>query len=468
MARTLFDKIWDRHVITHGAGGDALLFVDRHYLHEGSFHAFTALAREGRSVRSPAHSFAFDDHYVPTVGREHGVAGVEDTEARGLIENLARNTARFGIRHFDIDDARQGIVHVAAPELGLTLPGLVINCGDSHTATHGAVGALAFGIGASQVKQVLATQCLWQKKPHSMRIVIDGRLTPGVGAKDIILAVIARIGIGGAQGHVIEYAGPVVRSLSMEARMTMCNMSIEAGARAGMVAPDDTTYAFLAGRPYAPAGAAWDQALAYWRTLPSDADAAFDREVTLDANALEPMVTWGTNPEEGVPVSGRVPDPAALSDPLRRARMESSLRYMGLTPGTAMTSIAVDRVFIGSCTNGRLDDLRAAAAIAKGRKARVPAIVSPGSRMVKAAAEAEGLDRIFREAGFEWRDAGCSMCVGMNGDQVPAGERSASTSNRNFEGRQGKGARTHLVGPAMAAAAAVTGRITDVRTLEGA
>ncbi len=465
MARTLFDKIWDRHVVTQGAGGDALLFVDRHYLHEGSFHAFTALAREGRSVRAPAQSFAFDDHYVPTLGRERGVAGVSDAEARGLIENLARNCARFGIRHFHIDDARQGIVHVAAPELGLTLPGLVINCGDSHTSTHGAFGALAFGIGASQVKQVLATQCLWQKKPRALRIVIDGRLMPGVGAKDIILAVIARIGIGGAQGHVIEYAGAAVRSLSMEARMTMCNMSIEAGARAGMVAPDDTTYAYLSGRPYAPSGAAWDQALGYWRTLPSDADATFDRQVTLDAGSLEPMLTWGTNPEEGVPVSGCVPDPADQRDPLRRARMESSLRYMGLTPGIAMTSVAVDRVFIGSCTNGRLEDLRAAAAIAKGRKAKVPAIVSPGSRTVKAAAEAEGLDRIFREAGFEWRDAGCSMCVGINGDQVPAGERSASTSNRNFEGRQGKGTRTHLMGPAMAAAAAVTGRITDVRTL---
>ena len=465
MARTLFQKIWDRHVVTEGAGGDALLFVDRHYIHEGSFHAFNALARDGHGVRRPEQSFAFDDHYVPTVGRHLSIVGVADAEARGLIENIARNTARYGIRHFHIDDARQGIVHVAAPELGLTLPGLVINCGDSHTSTHGAFGALAFGIGASQVKQVLATQCLWQKKPRAMLIRIDGALAPGVGAKDIILAVIAKIGIGGAQGHVVEYAGSAVRRLSMEARMTMCNMSIEAGARAGMIAPDDTTYQFVAGRAYAPTGAVWEQALAYWRTLPTDADAAFDREVSLDASALEPMVTWGTNPEEGMAVTGSVPDPAAQSDPLRRSRMESSLRYMGLTPGTALTEIAVDRVFIGSCTNGRLEDLRAAAAIAKGRKAKVPTIVSPGSRMVKAAAEAEGLDRVFREAGFEWRDAGCSMCVGINGDQVPAGERSASTSNRNFEGRQGKGARTHLMGPAMAAAAAVTGRITDVRTL---
>lgn len=465
MGRTLFEKIWDRHVITQGPGGDALLFVDRHYLHEGSFHAFRALERAGQPVRSPRHCFAFDDHYVPTADRHLGIAGVADAEARGLIEYLARNAAQHGIRHFHMDDARQGIVHVAAPELGLTLPGLVLNCGDSHTSTHGAFGTLAFGIGASQVKQVLATQCIWQKKPRSMRVTIDGTLPAGVTAKDVILAVIAKIGIGGAQGHVVEYAGSAVRALSMEARMTMCNMSIEAGARAGMVAPDDTTYQYLAGRTFAPSGPAWDQALAYWRTLPSDADAVFDREVTLDGNALEPMVTWGTNPEEGVGVSATVPDPAAQTDAARRERMEASLRYMGLTPGMRMTDIAVDRVFIGSCTNGRLEDLRAAAAVARGRKAKVPTLVSPGSRSVKAAAEAEGLDRIFREAGFEWRDAGCSMCVGMNGDQVPAGMRSASTSNRNFEGRQGKNARTHLVGPAMAAAAAVTGRITDVRNL---
>lgn len=465
MGRTLFEKIWDRHVITQGPGGDALLFVDRHYLHEGSFHAFRALERAGQPVRSPRHCFAFDDHYVPTADRHLGIAGVADAEARGLIEYLARNAAQHGIRHFHMDDARQGIVHVAAPELGLTLPGLVLNCGDSHTSTHGAFGTLAFGIGASQVKQVLATQCIWQKKPRRMRVTIDGTLPAGVTAKDVILAVIAKIGIGGAQGHVVEYAGSAVRALSMEARMTLCNMSIEAGARAGMVAPDDTTFQYLAGRPFAPSGAAWDQAVAYWRTLPSDADAVFDRQVALDGNALEPMVTWGTNPEEGIGVSSTVPDPASQPDPARRERMADSLRYMGLTPGTRMTDIAVDRVFIGSCTNGRLEDLRAAAAIARGRKAKVPTLVSPGSRSVKIAAEAEGLDRIFREAGFEWRDAGCSMCVGMNGDQVPAGMRSASTSNRNFEGRQGKNARTHLVGPAMAAAAAVTGRITDVRSL---
>ncbi len=465
MGRTLFEKIWDRHVITEGPGGDTLLFVDRHYLHEGSFHAFRALERAGQPVRSPNHCFAFDDHYVPTTDRHLGIAGVADAEARGLIEYLARNAKTHGIRHFHMDDAQQGIVHVAAPELGLTLPGLVLNCGDSHTSTHGAFGTLAFGIGASQVKQVLATQCIWQKKPRSMQVTIDGALPAGVTAKDVILAVIAKIGIGGAQGHVVEYAGSAVRALSMEARMTMCNMSIEAGARAGMVAPDETTIRYLAGRPFAPSGSAWEQAVAYWRTLPSDADAAFDRVVVLDGNALEPMVTWGTNPEEGVAVSATVPDPATQSDPARRERMEASLRYMGLTPGTRMTDIAVDRVFIGSCTNGRLEDLRAAAAVARGRKAKVPTLVSPGSRAVKAAAEAEGLDEIFREAGFDWRDAGCSMCVGMNGDQVPPGMRSASTSNRNFEGRQGKNARTHLVGPAMAAAAAVTGHITDVRSL---
>ena len=466
MPRTLFEKIWDRHVVATGTGGDALLFVDRHYIHEGSFHAFNALERAGHAVRRPQQIFAFDDHYVPTTGRERGIAGVGDPEAKGLIENIARNAAKYGIRHFHIDDPRQGIVHVVAPELGLTLPGFVINCGDSHTATHGAFGAFAFGVGASQVKQVLATQCIWQKKPATMRIRVDGALAPGVSAKDVILAIIAKIGIGGAQGHVIEYAGAVFRALSMEGRMTVCNMSIEAGARAGLVVPDETTYAYLAGRPFAPQGAAWDKAVAYWQTLGSDADASFAREVTIDAATIEPMVTWGTNPEEGVGISAAVPDPAREPDAVRRARMESSLAYMGLVPGTPISAIAVDRVFIGSCTNARLDDLRTAAAIFAGRKAVVPAIVSPGSRTIKAAAEAEGLDRIFREAGCEWRDAGCSMCVGINGDLVAAGERCASTSNRNFEGRQGKGARTHLVGPAMAAAAAVSGRFTDVRTLQ--
>ena len=465
MARTLFEKIWDRHVVTSGAGADALLFVDRHYIHEGSFHAFNALERAGHVVRRPQQVFAFDDHYVPTTGREKSIAGVADAEAKGLIENIARNTAKYGIRHFHIDDPRQGIVHVVAPELGLTLPGFVINCGDSHTSTHGAFGAFAFGVGASQVKQVLATQCIWQKKPATMRIRVDGTLDAGVAAKDVILAIIAKIGIGGAQGHVIEYAGSVFRALGMEGRLTVCNMSIEAGARAGLVAPDDTTYQYLVNRPFAPKGVAWDKAVAYWQTLASDVDATFAREVTLDAASIEPMVTWGTNPEEGVGISAAVPDPAREPDPVRRARMQSSLAYMGLAPGTPIRSIAVDRVFIGSCTNSRLEDLRTAAAIVRGKKAAVPTIVSPGSRTIKAAAEAEGLDRIFREAGFEWRDSGCSMCVGINGDLVAAGERCASTSNRNFEGRQGKGARTHLVGPAMAAAAAVTGRFTDVRAL---
>ena len=465
MARTLFEKIWDRHLVAQGAGDDALLFVDRHYIHEGSFHAFNALERAGHTVRRPRQVFAFDDHYVPTTGRERSIAGVADPEARGLIENIARNTAKYGIRHFHIDDPRQGIVHVVAPELGLTLPGFVINCGDSHTSTHGAFGAFAFGVGASQVKQVLATQCIWQKQPATMRIRVDGTLSSGVSAKDVILAVIARIGIGGAQGHVIEYAGSVFRALTMEGRMTVCNMSIEAGARAGMVAPDDTTYAYLAGRPFAPKGAAWDKAVAYWKSLATDADATFAREVALDARAIEPMVTWGTNPEEGVGISASVPDPARETDPMRRARMQSSLAYMGLEPGTPISAIPIDRVFIGSCTNSRLEDLRTAARVVQGKKAVVPAMVSPGSRTIKAAAEAEGLDRIFRDAGFEWRDAGCSMCVGINGDLLATGERCASTSNRNFEGRQGKGARTHLVGPAMAAAAAVNGRFTDVRTL---
>ena len=463
--RTLFEKLWDRHVIVKRGDTEALLHIDRNLVHEGSFHAFAALAREGRAVRRPGSTFAVDDHYTPTVGREQGLAGVGDAEARGLIAFLAENARKAGITHFHMDDPRNGIVHVVGPEQGITLPGVTLTCGDSHTSTHGALGAWAFGIGASQLKQVLATQCLWQKKPKTLRVTVDGVLPAGVAAKDVILAIIAKIGIGGAQGFTIEYAGSTIRALDMEGRMTLCNMSIEAGGRAGMVAPDDTTFAYVHGRPFAPKGDLWDRALADWRTLPSDPGAAFDKEVSLDAGALAPMLTWGTNPEEALPVTAVVPDPATMADPDRRAHAESALRYMDLRPGTPLDGVRIDRAFIGSCTNGRITDLRAAAAIARGRMAVVPAIVSPGSRLVKQQAEAEGLDRVFREAGFEWRDAGCSMCVGMNGDQVPAGLRSASTSNRNFEGRQGKGARTHLMSPAMVAAAAVTGAITDARRL---
>ncbi len=464
MPSTLFEKIWDTHVIESGGADDALLHVDQNFLHEGAFLAFAALRREGRTVRRPKQHFAVADHYVPTLGREAGIAGVTDPEVRGLIDLLAENSAWGGIEHAGIDDPRQGIVHVIGPELGLTQPGMIITCGDSHTSTHGAFGAFAFGVGASQVKQVLATQCLWQRRPKRLRITLDGALGAGLSGKDLILAVIAQIGAAGATGHVIEYAGSAIRAMSMEGRLTVCNMSIEAGARAGMIAADDTTFDYLQGRPYAPQGALWDQAVAHWRTLRTDEGATFDREVRLDASAVVPMVTWGTNPGQGLPITGRVPDPAATSGDARRG-IEAALAYMGLKPGQALDGLPVDRVFIGSCTNSRLDDLRAAAAVVRGRKAKIPAFVSPGSTQIKREAEAEGLDRIFTDAGIEWRASGCSMCVGTNGDLLKPGERSASTSNRNFEGRQGRGARTHLVSPAMAAAAAVTGTLTDVRRL---
>jgi 3-isopropylmalate/(R)-2-methylmalate dehydratase large subunit len=464
-ARTMFQKIWDRHVITQRGGGESLLHVDVNLVHEGAFHSFTALAKEGRKVRCPEQTFAVADHYVPTIGRERGLAGVKNAETRGMIEILESNARASGIAHFGIDDPRQGIVHVIGPELGLTQPGLIITCCDSHTSTHGAFGAFAFGIGASQLTQVLATQCLWQKRPKTLRVVVDGRLAPGVEGKDVVLAIVAKIGIAGAAGHVIEYAGAGIRGLSMEGRMTVCNMSIEAGGRAGMIAPDEHTFEYLAGREYAPSRADWDRAVAYWRTLPSDEDAAFDQQVELRGGELQPMVTWGTTPEEAIPVTARVPDASDFQDGNKRAHARQALEYMGLAPGTLLTDIAIDQAFIGTCTNGRIEDLRSAAKVLKGRKAVVPAWVSPGSTAIKRAAESEGLDRIFLEAGFEWRASGCSSCAGHNGDTMPAGARSASTSNRNFENRQGKGVRTHLMSPAMVAAAAVTGRITDVRKL---
>jgi 3-isopropylmalate/(R)-2-methylmalate dehydratase large subunit len=468
MASTMFDKIWMSHVILERPGGDALLHIDRNFVHEGSFHAFGALAKEGRRVRRPGQTFAVADHYVPTVNRERGIAAAEDADARNMIRLLEDNCRVHGIAHFGIDDERQGIVHVIGPELGLTQPGLTITCGDSHTSTHGALGAFAFGTGASQLKQILATQCLWLKRPKTLRIRVDGHLPPGITAKDVVLAVIARIGAAGATGHVIEFAGSAIRSLSVEGRLTVCNMAIEAGGRAGMIAPDDKVYDYLHGRPYAPKGADWDRALAQWRQLPSDADARFDREVALDGAKLEPMLTWGTSPEEALPVTARIPDPKTLPNADRRAHAEQALAYMDLKPGMALTDIRIDRAFIGSCTNGRIEDLRAAAAVLRGRKAVIPAWVSPGSTALKKQAEAEGLDRVFIEAGVEWRASGCSSCAAMNGDKVPPGLRCASTANRNFEGRQGKGARTHLMSPAMAAAAMVTGRVTDVRTLAGA
>jgi 3-isopropylmalate/(R)-2-methylmalate dehydratase large subunit len=464
--RTLFDKVWDAHAVLTRDDGQTLLAIDRHFVHEGSFHAFGMIDHAGRAVRRPDRTFGVADHYVPSHDRRRPIA---DPEVANMVEMLRANTARHGIRLFGLDDPRQGIVHVIGPEEGLTLPGLTIVCGDSHTSTHGAFGALGFGIGASEVSHVLATQTLWQRRPRTLRITVDGAPGPFVSGKDLILSIIAAIGAGGAVGHVIEYAGPAIRGLSMEGRLTVCNMSIEAGARAGMVAPDDTTFTDLHRRPSAPTGAGWDRAVAAWRDLATDEGARFDREVLLDAADIAPTVTWGTSPETAVPVTARIPDPAAEPDGRRRAQIAGMLDYMGLAPGVPLAEVAVDRVFIGSCTNGRIEDLRAAAAVLKGRKAAVPGLVTPGSTPVKAQAEAEGLDRIFKDAGLGWGEAGCSMCVGMNGDLVAAGERCASTSNRNFPHRQGQGARTHLMSPAMVAAAAVTGRLTDVRRLmEGA
>ena len=432
--------------------GQCLLYVDRHIIHDGSFHAFANLKHRGARVRRPQQTFGTPDHYVPTVSRSP--ADAPTPEIRRMVETFNDNVLHHGIPHFRLSDAGQGIVHIVGPEQGITLPGFLLVCGDSHTSTHGALGALAFGIGQSENEHVLATQALWQAAQKTMRISVEGRRPAGVSAKDVILAIIAKIGAGGAVGHVVEYAGSAVRAMSIEERLTVCNMSIEAGARAGMVAPDDTTFQYLKGRPFAPQGAEWDRAVKYWRTLPTDPDASFDAEVGLKAEELQPMVTWGTSPENALPIGGVVP-----------AGPKRALEYMGLTPGTRLEGLPVDRVFIGSCTNSRIEDLRAAAAVARGHKASVPTLVVPGSGLVKKQAEAEGLDRVFREAGFEWRHAGCSMCVGMNGDVGKAQERIASTSNRNFEGRQGKGARTHLMSPAMAAAAAISGRLTDVRKL---
>jgi 3-isopropylmalate/(R)-2-methylmalate dehydratase large subunit len=460
---TMFDKIWSQHVIETRADGATLLHIDRHLVHDGSGNAFRMLKQRNLPLRRPDRTFATPDHYVSTLGRD--LSAINEPSRRAMVEDLEANARANGVTLFGLKDRRQGIVHVVGPEQGLSQPGMIIVCGDSHTATHGAVGALAFGIGASEVAHVLATQALWQQKAKNMRVTVDGVLAPGVHAKDIILAIIAKISAAGGSGHVIEYAGAAIRALSIEGRLTICNMSIEAGARAGMVAPDDTTYAYLHGRPYAPKGADWEQALAGWRALPSEQEAQFDREAHLDASEIAPMVTWGTSPEAAAPITGAVPDPAAAPDAARRQAMESSLAYMGLTPGSLLAQIAINRVFIGSCTNSRIEDLRLAAKVADGRQAVVPAMVVPGSGLVKAQAEAEGLDVIFRRAGFEWREPGCSMCVGMNGDLVAPGDRCASTSNRNFVGRQGKGARTHLVSPAMAAAAAVTGKLTDVRQL---
>jgi 3-isopropylmalate/(R)-2-methylmalate dehydratase large subunit len=463
--RTLLDKIWDSHLVGVQEDGTALLYIDRHLVHEvTSPQAFEGLRQAGRTVRRPDATLAVADHNVPTTDRS---AGIADETSRIQIETLEANCADFAVPYLPLDDARQGIVHIIGPEQGFTLPGTTIVCGDSHTATHGAFGALALGVGTSEVEHVLATQTLIQRRPRNMRITVEGALPLGVTAKDLILSIIGRIGTAGGTGHAIEYTGEAIRSLPMEGRMTVCNMSIEAGARAGLVAPDETTFEYLKGRAMVPKAGAWELALAHWRTLPTDEGAAFDREVRLDASALAPHVTWGTSPEDVLPITGVVPNPAEVADESRRAAMERSLAYMALEPGTPLTEIAIDRVFIGSCTNGRIEDLRAAAEVARGGKVakRVGAMVVPGSGLIKHQAEDEGLDRIFIEAGFEWREPGCSMCLAMNADQLEPGERCASTSNRNFEGRQGRGGRTHLVSPAMAAAAALAGRLCDVREL---
>ncbi len=463
MPKTLFDKVWEAHIVERLPDGTCVLYIDRHLVHEvTSPQAFEGLRMAGRQVRRPDATIAVTDHNVPTSDRR---AGIAEPESRLQIETLERNVAEFGVPYFPLLDARQGIVHIVGPEQGISLPGMTIVCGDSHTSTHGALGALAFGIGTSEVEHVLATQTLLQRPAKNMLVRVDGALSPGVTAKDIVLAIIGRIGTAGGTGHVIEYAGEAIRALDMAGRLTVCNMSIEAGARAGMIAPDDVTFDYVRGRPYAPQGEAFDHAVAYWRTLASDEDAAYDRVVVMDAAEMAPMVSWGTSPEAVAPITGCVPDPAAVADAAKRVDMARMLDYMALQPGRKLAGTPIDVVFIGSCTNGRIEDIRAAAAIARGRRVAdgVRAMVVPGSGLVKLAAEAEGLDRVLVEAGFEWREPGCSMCLGMNPDKLTTGQRCASTSNRNFEGRQGPGGRTHLVSPAMAAAAAVTGCLTDVR-----
>ena len=465
--RTLFDKIWDAHVVETLPDGTAILYIDKHLTHEvTSPQAFEGLRMAGRKVRRPDATIAVVDHNIATDASRYGT--IEDPESRQQVETLEKNVKEFGVPYIPLTDVRQGIVHVIGPELGLSLPGMTLVCGDSHTSTHGALGALAFGIGTSEVEHVLATQTLLQKPAKNMRVTVDGVLPVGCTAKDIVLAIIGKIGTAGGTGHVIEFAGEAIRALDMAGRMTVCNMSIEGGARAGMVAPDQTTFDYVKGRPFAPKGEAYDRAVAWWKTLPSDADAVFDKEVRLDAAQIIPQVTWGTSPEDVLPIDGVIPNPADYADEGRRVQVQRMVEYMGLTPGQRLQDLKVDVVFIGSCTNSRIEDIRIAAAIAKGRKVAdgVRAMVVPGSGLVKAQAEEEGLDRILKEAGFEWREAGCSMCLGMNPDKLKPGQRSASTSNRNFEGRQGPGGRTHLLSPAMAAAAALAGRLADVRDFQ--
>jgi 3-isopropylmalate/(R)-2-methylmalate dehydratase large subunit len=463
MGKTLFQKIWDEHVIHEREDGNVLIYIDRHLSHDMHHRLFPLIKAQGLTVKEPDKLFGVPDHSVPTTVKT--VDDIPEGEMRDTVAGLERAAAEYGFHHFGMTDDRHGIVHVVGPEQGITLPGITLVCGDSHTSTHGALGCIAFGIGATEVQHVLATQTLWQRKPKAMRITITGTLGFGVGGKDVILAVIRAIGAAGGTGYAIEYAGPAIDAMSMEGRMTLCNMTIEAGARSGLIAPDDKTIAYCKDRPFAPKGKKWDQAVSYWRGLRSDDDAVFDHEVTLDGDAIAPMVTWGNSPQWALPVTETVPDPADETDPQIRADMEASLAYMDLTPGMPLSEIKIDTVFIGACTNSRIEDMRAAAAVAKGRTAKTRTLVVPGSGLVKKQAEAEGLDKIFTEAGMEWREPGCSMCIALNGDMLQPGERSASTSNRNFRGRQGPGSRTHLLSPAMAAAAAVTGHLTDVRDL---
>jgi len=466
MPKTLADKIWDSHLVHKREDGTCLIYIDRHLIHEVTTpQAFEGLRAAGRKVRRPEATLAVADHNVPTTLDR--AKGIREEDSRIQLDTLTRNVKEFGIEYFEMLDPRQGIVHVIGPEQGFTQPGMTIVCGDSHTATHGAFGALAFGIGTSEVEHVLATQTLIMQPSKNMRITVEGDLPLGVTAKDMILAIIGQIGTAGGTGHVIEYCGEAIRKLSMEGRMTVCNMSIEAGARAGLITPDEVTFAYLKGKPKAPQGADWDKAVSWWRTLPSDAGARYDKEVKIDAARIVPTVTWGTSPEDVAPITGVVPDPASAKDEGKKQAMLRSLDYMGLKPGTKLTDVAIDKVFIGSCTNGRIEDLRAVAALARGKHvaAHVQALVVPGSGLVKKQAEEEGIDKILLNAGFEWREPGCSMCLGMNEDKLKPGERCASTSNRNFEGRQGRGGRTHLMSPAMAAAAAITGKLADVREM---
>ena len=463
MGKTLFEKIWDEHVIFEREDGDVLLYIDRHLTHDLHFRTFGALKAAGLSIKEPEKLFGMPDHSVPTTAKV--IDDIPRGEMRDAVEVLASAADEMGFVHYPMTDERHGIVHVVGPEQGITLPGLILVCGDSHTSTHGALGCMSFGIGSTEVSHVMATQTLWQRKPKQMRINIDGELGFGVSGKDVILAIIREISAAGGTGYAIEFAGSAIEKMSIEGRMTICNMAIEAGARSGMIAPDDKTIEYCKGRPLSPTGQDWENAEAYWRTLPSDQDAVYDEEVILNGDAIAPMVTWGNSPQWALPITETIPDPMSESDPLVRADMEAALEYMDLKPGMAISDIKIDTVFVGACTNSRIEDMRAAAAVAKGRKAQVRTLIVPGSGIVKKQAEVEGLDKIFVEAGMEWREPGCSMCVAMNGDMLSAGARSASTSNRNFRGRQGLGSRTHLVSPAMATAASVTGHFTDVRKL---